>query len=308
MNPPVSRPASSSAPGGPLKAGVRHRVVVTARAKVNLALHVVGQRGDGYHLLDSIVAFAALGRGGGDVITIDFDGAADGPPAFEVTGPFAAQVPHGPGNSALEAAAAVGGIRALTLQKNLPVAAGIGGGSADAAAVLAAAADHRAHPRTAFEALALSLGADVPVCLHGAPARMGGIGEALEPILMPEIPCILLNPRVEVPTPAVFRALARKDNAPLAPWPAPRTAHDLALWLDDTRNDLGPPAEAVAPVITEALAALGRTEGCRLARMSGSGATVFGLFLEEAARDRAAAALAAAHPGWWVESATIEGG
>lgn len=286
---------------------MRRRVVVTARAKVNLALHVVGQRADGYHLLDSIVAFAALCRSGGDVVTIDFDPAADGPPDFAVSGPFAGDVPAGPGNSALDAAAAVGGIRTLHLEKNLPVAAGIGGGSADAAAVLAAVADATGRPRSVFDDLALTLGADVPVCLHGAPARMRGIGEALERVAMPATPCVLVNPRVPVPTPAVFKALTRKDNPPLAPWPAPTSAGDLAAFLHAARNDLGPPAETVAPVIAETIAALSRSAGCRLARMSGSGATVFGLFADEGARDRAAAALAAANPRWWVESAVLEG-
>ncbi|GAB5373622.1 MAG: 4-(cytidine 5'-diphospho)-2-C-methyl-D-erythritol kinase [Acuticoccus sp.] len=284
------------------------RVVVTARAKVNLALHVVGQRADGYHLLDSIVAFAALRGTGGDVLTIDFAADAAGEPAFAVSGPFAHDVPHGPGNSALAAAEAVGGIRALTLEKNLPVAAGIGGGSADAAAVLRAAAYQTGHPLAALGALALSLGADVPVCLAGTPARMGGIGEALSPIGLPETPCVLVNPRAAVATPAVFRALAKKDNPPLAAgWPAPRSPAALAAALAEARNDLGPPAARVAPVIDKVVAALAGEAGCLLARMSGSGATVFGLFADAAASERAAAALRVRHPGWWITPAVLEG-
>ena len=275
-----------------------HRVVVTARAKVNLALHVIGQREDGYHLIDSIVAFAALGDGG-DVLTVEFDRAADGPPAFAVSGPFAAEVPDGPGNSALAAAEAVGGIRSLALVKNLPVAAGIGGGSADAAAVLAAAADARGTPREAYRDLALSLGADVPACLFGQPARMGGIGEALEAIALPAVPCILVNPRVAVPTPQVFRALTEKTNPPLAAWPHPRTADELVAFLREGRNDLGPPAERTAPVIADALAALAATPGCALSRMSGSGATCFALYDDIAARDEASEKLEKDHPGWW---------
>ena len=283
-----------------------NRVVVTARAKVNLALHVVGQRDDGYHLIDSIVAFAALGDGA-DVLTIEFGRASGALPAFTVSGPFAGEVPDGPGNSALAAAAAVGGIRSLALVKNLPVAAGIGGGSADAAAVLAAAADSHGRPRTHYRALALSLGADVPACLLGQPARMGGIGETLDPVALPAVPCVLVNPRVAVPTPQVFKALRTKTNPPLGAWPHPRTAEDLVAFLREGRNDLGPPAEEAAPVIAEALAVVSSTPGCALARMSGSGATVFGLYPDAAARERAAAQIARHRPGWWVASGIIEG-
>lgn len=284
------------------------RVVVTARAKVNLALHVVGQRADGYHLLDSIVAFAALDGAGGDILTIDFadDAETAVAPNISVDGPFAHEVPSGPGNSALAAAEAIGGIHALHLQKNLPVAAGIGGGSADAAAVLAAAAARTARPAATLARLALSLGADVPVCLAGTPARMGGIGEELAPIALPRTPCVLLNPRVPVATPAVFRALACKDNPPLADWPSPATPHALADALRDARNDLGPPAETVAPVIGAALAALAATPGCLLARMSGSGATIFGLFADGAEAAAAAAALRSRHPAWWIAAAHLD--
>jgi len=280
-------------------------VTLTARAKVNLALHVTGRRDDGYHLLDSIVAFADLEGVGGDRLTIRFAAGETGPPRLAVSGPFAGLVPQDATNSAVAAAVSVGGIAAIALEKNLPVAAGVGGGSADAAAVLRAAAAHRGLPAEDVAALALSLGADVPVCLLGRPARMRGIGEALTPLSVPGAPCVLANPGVEMSTPAVFKALTQRDNPPLPAWTEPRDAAALAAWLAQTRNDLAAPAETIAPGIAEAVAALVALPGCLLSRMSGSGATVFGLFADTAARDAAAAALAARRPQWWVRSATI---
>ena len=281
-------------------------VTVTARAKVNLALHVTGRRSDGYHELDSIVAFAALEGTDGDRLTIRF---GEGPATLVVTGPFAAGVPVDGSNSALAAAAAVGGIAAITLEKNLPVAAGIGGGSADAAAVLRAAAYRSGRPLAALESLALGLGADVPVCLHERSARMRGIGERLTALACPVVPALLVNPGVEVSTPAVFRALTQRQNPPLPDWPqeAPESAAALAGWLGATRNDLEPPARSIAPVIGTVVDDVAAAPGCLLVRMSGSGATVFGLFATEADRDRAADRIAAARADWWVGRARLGG-
>ncbi|MEM0906944.1 MAG: 4-(cytidine 5'-diphospho)-2-C-methyl-D-erythritol kinase [Pseudomonadota bacterium] len=284
-----------------------HVVTQTARAKVNLALHVTGQRADGYHLLDSIVAFAQVDAEGGDQLAITFDDPKARPPTLTVDGPFASEVPTGAGNSALDAALLVGGIASVKLTKNLPVAAGIGGGSADAAAVLRAVAFHRAEPLSHYSGTALCLGADVPVCLHERAVRMQGIGDVLTPFTCPPIPAVLINPRVPMPTPAVFRALSVKSHPPLPDIDGADTPDALMTWLKGTRNDLQPPAEALSPKIAEAVAAMSTRPGCVLARMTGSGATVFGLFQDHDAQQEATAHLKANHPDWWVRSALLSG-
>lgn len=255
-----------------------------APAKLNLALHVTGRRGDGYHLLDSLVCFAAMG----DVVTL-----SPGPLSLTIDGPFAAGLEAGDDNLCLRAARLAGGQAAIRLTKALPVASGIGGGSADAAAVLRGLArlGHPLPDRTE------RLGADVPVCLASRPARMQGIGEVVTPLPpLPALHLVLVNPRVAVPTPAIFAGLARRDNPPLPPIPAFADADALIGWLAGTRNDLQAPAIAAAPIIAQVLDALSG-QGARLARMSGSGATCFGLFADAASASRAAAALA--RNGWW---------
>ncbi|MFN6979111.1 MAG: 4-(cytidine 5'-diphospho)-2-C-methyl-D-erythritol kinase [Gemmobacter sp.] len=266
-----------------------------APAKVNLALHVTGRRSDGYHLLDSLAAFADIG---------DRVSAVPAPVAtLTVTGPEAAGVPTGADNLVLRAAAAFGAARgaAITLDKHLPAASGIGGGSADAAAALRVlAALHGA--ALPGPAAVLALGADVPLCLAGVTARMGGIGEVLSPCPpLPPVWAVLANPRMSVRTPAVFAALDCRDNPAMSPdLPRWRDAAALSAWLRGMRNDLEPPARAVCPAIGGVLAALAALPGALLARMSGSGATCFALFGAPQAAATAAAALAAAHPGWWV--------
>ena len=270
-----------------------------ARAKVNLALHVVGRRADGYHLLDSLVVFAGVG----DRIT-----AAPGPGLrLEVTGPQGLGLAADQDNLCLRAARLMAGPGALiTLDKRLPVASGIGGGSADAAATLQVLARLWQAPLPDAAAV-LALGADVPVCLAGRPARMEGVGEVLSPL--PPLPAawlVLANPGVAVPTPAVFRALERRDNAPLpADLPRLATAAELAAFLQMQRNDLEAPATLLAPVIGQVRAALATQPGCLMARMSGSGATCFGLFPTAATATAAATTLRQAQPGWWVEAAEL---
>ncbi|SCM73742.1 4-diphosphocytidyl-2-C-methyl-D-erythritol kinase [uncultured Pleomorphomonas sp.] len=278
-------------------------VVEEARAKVNLALHVVGRRPDGYHDLDMLVAFA----GAGDTVTLT-PGDAD---RLVIDGPMAGDLRADGDNLVLRA---LRGFReldgradplAIGLVKRLPVASGIGGGSADAAATLRGLCRlyGRSTADPAVTALALSLGADVPMCLDGRPARVAGIGERIAPTAGKlALGLLLVNPRVGVATPAVFRALGRRDNPPLPALPAFGTPADLAAFLAaETRNDLEPPAKAIAPAIADVLAALAGLPGVRLARMSGSGATCFGLFDGEADARMAGARLAADHPGWWVE-------
>lgn len=255
-----------------------------APAKVNLALHVTGQRADGYHLLDSLVVFCNAG----DVVTL-----TPGPLSLRLTGPFAQGLEADPDNLCLRAARLAGREAAITLEKNLPVASGIGGGSADAAAVLRALDAHPARPET--------LGADVPVCLAGVPCRMQGVGEIVTPLpALAPLHLVLVNPGMGLSTPEVFRALTRRDNPPLPDHlPDLGTPEALLSFLSDCRNDLEAPAIALLPVIADCLAAL-QGAGARLARMSGSGATCFGLFVDPQDAARAAREIGAQHPGWWV--------
>jgi 4-diphosphocytidyl-2-C-methyl-D-erythritol kinase len=269
-----------------------------APAKVNLALHVTGRRADGYHLLDSLVVFASVG----DRVAVT--------PAPElrltIDGPMAGALTVGPDNLVLRAARFLGEERvAITLTKRLPVASGIGGGSADAAATIRAICRlrGRAVPEAALTA---PLGADVPACLIGRPLRMQGIGERVEPLPgLPPAHIVLANPGVSLTTPAVFGALRRRDGAPLPPLPPVADVAGLARYLAACRNDLEDAACALEPVIGKVIAALGDQPGCLLARMSGSGATCFGLFADRTAATAAAAALRHRQRGWWVEEAAV---
>ncbi|MCX5497493.1 4-(cytidine 5'-diphospho)-2-C-methyl-D-erythritol kinase [Kaistia dalseonensis] len=280
-----------------------------APAKLNLALHVVGQRADGYHLLDSLVVFADIG----DRIEAFACRSGDGP-TLEIAGPFAGQLSADSDNLVLKAwralhdAAELPDCR-LRLTKNLPIASGIGGGSADAAATLRllAALASVAPPPSLMAEIAGRLGADVPMCLQGVALRARGIGADIEPLGgLPSLPMVLLNPGVAVPTPAVFRRLARRTNPPIAATlPGFADVDELAAWLaTQTRNDLEMPAMEEAPIIRQALDAVSGTAQCRLARMSGSGATVFGIYPDSAAAAKAARELARAHPDWWVVATT----
>ncbi len=269
-----------------------------ARAKINLALHVTGRRVDGYHLLDSLVAFADFG----DVVRVE----ALGSLSLTVAGPMASGLSAGPDNLVLRAAALMGRGAAITLNKRLPLASGIGGGSADAAATLSAlAALYGCDVPSAAEVLAL--GADVPVCLSGVAARMEGIGEKITPVRLPPAHVVLVNPGVGLGTADVFRAMTNRDNPAL---PAPVGLHDaaaLAAYLHLCRNDMEPAARGLAPEIGTVIATLAAQPGCLLARMSGSGATCFGLFEDKAQSEAAANALSFHNPDYWVQSAALVG-
>lgn len=277
---------------------------VFAPAKINLTLHVTGRREDGYHLLDSLVSFAPVG----DLLTIsEGDGLS-----LRVDGPEAEGVPEDGSNLVMKAAALLVSDADLHLHKALPAASGIGGGSADAAAALRGVSARGGGDASAEALLAahgeeiLALGADVPMCLHARPLRAEGIGEALTPLALPPVAAVLVNPRLQVSTPAVFRALERRDNTPMPETlPDMRDTADLIAVLSEMRNDLQAPACAVQPAILDVLARIGAQPGCKLARMSGSGATCFGLFLSETEAAAAAEAIAAAEPGWWVASAVL---
>ena len=265
-----------------------------APAKINLTLHVTGQRADGYHLLDSLVVFADCG----DWLTL----APADDLTLTVTGPRAEGVPTDGRNLVLKAAALFGPGRgaAITLDKHLPAAAGIGGGSSDAAAALRGLAQLWDMALPEPQAV-LSLGADVPVCLAPRSLRMRGVGEEItEGPRLPAMGLVLVNPGVEVPTPAVFKALTRKDNPAMPHPPGWASAATMAHWLKTQRNDLEAPAMVLAPVIGTVLKAIGASPGCHMSRMSGSGATCFGLFDTRAEAEVAAAALRAENLGWWV--------
>lgn len=278
---------------------------VFAPAKINLALHVVGQRADGYHLLDSVVVFADIG----DRIRVE--------PAecdrLTITGRFGAGLDAGPDNlvsrarDALRAVASATPPVAITLDKALPVASGIGGGSSDAAATLTALNrlwDLRLDAAE-LARIGLQIGADVPMCLARRAVHVAGIGEIIRPLSLPALPAVLVNPGIAVSTPAVFRRLERRDNPTLT---VPEDAAYIApvRWLSSMRNDLEAPAIAVAPVIGDVLDAIART-GSRLARMSGSGATCFGLYPDTGAAQEAASGLSSRHPDWTVQATLLNG-
>ena len=283
------------------------RLSEQARAKVNLALHVTGRRADGYHELDTLAAFPPLGD------TLHADPAED--LSLMIKGPFARHLTADGDNLVLRAALAlreafaVEAGAALVLEKHLPVASGIGGGSADAAAALRIlcrlwnidTTDPRLHE------IATRLGADVPMCLASTPLRAQGIGDRLTPLAaLPQAGFLLVNPRIEVATPAVFRALASRENPPIDAMPqAFRDATQLVAFLHGTRNDLESPATALATPIRDVLAALNGLPDVLLARMSGSGATCFAIFEDAPMAARAAAFLEQAQPGWWVAATTL---
>lgn len=286
-------------------------VTIDAFAKINLWLHVVGRREDGYHLLDSLIAFAGIG----DTVTVLPRADAACRFALAIDGPFAAGLPTDGGNLVLCAAerlaAALGsaaGAASIRLTKRLPPASGIGGGSADAAATLQALCClwRVSVPEETLAALALSLGADVPICLAGHSAFVGGIGEEIT--LAPPLPpvwLVLANPGTPVPTPDVFRRRQGEFSTPARFTAAPRDAAGLAALLAQRGNDLMAPALKVAPVIGDVIAALAALDGALLARMSGSGATCFALFAAPEAARAAAGRLKAEQPAWWVVDAPL---
>ncbi len=280
-----------------------------ARAKVNLTLQVLGRRPDGYHELLSLVTFAGLH----DVVTLAPDSAA----AVSVTGPFAHDIT---GEnllvrvlSALHEAAPALRLGAVRLEKNLPVAAGLGGGSADAAALLRAVrrANPGRAPATDWPGIAQALGADVPVCLADAPAMMAGKGERVAPLTrLPQVAAVLVNPRRPLATAQVFAALAAGPVASGQASPEPPAIADLAglcSYVVARGNGLEGTAIRLMPVIGDIKAALERQPGCRLAAMSGSGPTCFGLFADVEGARRAAARIASGSPDWWVAPTTLAG-
>lgn len=287
----------------------------TARAKVNLTLRVLGRRADGYHDLESLVVFADCA----DTLTL-----TPGPDLTLATGGTGAQDCGEMSDNLVVRAALLLGERIpgltlgrFTLDKHLPVAAGIGGGSADAAAALRllAQANNLAIDDPRIVDVARETGADIPVCLASRACTMTGVGENLSMLDIPAMPCVMVNPRVGVATKDVFTALglakgellAGVGDVMLSPgWPAKGASFDE--WVEAVghgTNDLEKPALKVEPVIGKVLSALRATEGVRLARMSGSGATCFAIFETIGDAGQAAKAISKAHPGWWVHAGVL---
>ncbi len=285
------------------------------RAKVNLTLRVIGRRTDGYHDIESVVAFADCA----DHLTL-----TPGPElGLVATGPLAEACGATSDNLVIKAAHLLRErvpdlkVGSFTLDKVLPVAAGIGGGSADAAAALRLLAqlnglaldDQRLH------AVALATGADVPVCLASRPCDMTGVGESLLPLSLPIMPCVMVNPRVPVATKDVFNALGLRNGQLLVgatdvlrgtAWPqAGASVEDWVEVLAASSNDLEGPATRIQPIIGEVISALSATNGAWLARMSGSGATCFAIYENTADAGRAADAIRRDHPEWWVHAGTL---
>jgi 4-diphosphocytidyl-2-C-methyl-D-erythritol kinase len=258
---------------------------------------VTGRRADGLHLLDGLFAFVEVG----DTVAAE--------PADElslaVDGPFGAGLGAGPDNLVLRTAALMrppGRGAALRLTKALPLASGIGGGSSDAAATVRLLARIWSLPVPPVDDL-LRLGADVPVCLAARACRMRGVGEELTPLALPAIWLVLANPGIPVATATVYAGLSGRFGPPMPATPTCDDAEALVAFLAGQRNDLQPAAIDAAPVIEEVLAALTAQPGCRLARMSGSGATCFGIFASETQATAAAAAIRRGAPDWWAAAA-----
>jgi 4-diphosphocytidyl-2-C-methyl-D-erythritol kinase len=291
-------------------------LIENAHAKVNLTLRVVGRRVDGYHELESVVAFADCA----DRLDL-VPGAELG---LNTTGPLAQACGDISDNLVFKAAQLLGErvpdlkLGEFSLDKMLPVAAGIGGGSADAAAALRLLArlNGLALDDARVVEVARLTGADVPVCLASRACVMTGVGATLQPLSLPQMPCVMVNPRVPVPTRDVFSALGLRNGELLVgatdillrdrSWP--KAGASMAEWIGafvEVGNDLEKPAMRIQPVIGEVLRALGATGGARLARMSGSGATCFAIFDNAAEAQVAAAKIQRDHPGWWVHAGAL---
>jgi 4-diphosphocytidyl-2-C-methyl-D-erythritol kinase len=284
-----------------------------APAKINLFLHVTGKREDGYHLLESLVCFTATG----DVLSGELR--TDGKITLSITGPMAAKLAgdNTDDNLVMRAAKMLQEFcktdlgADLILDKRLPIASGIGGGSADAAAAIRLLCDMWKLDLDAdtLSRLALSLGADVPVCLHGRTCLMAGIGEEITDLPdLPTVPIVLINPGKAVSTPEIFKARADEAFTLSGAWDTTRSFQSgaaLADALSECGNDLTLPATGILAEICDVLNALAREEGCMLARMSGSGATCFGIYDTNDQAERAAHAIATRNPDWWISPTHI---
>lgn len=285
-----------------------------APAKINLFLHILGRRADGYHNLDSLVVFSALG----DKLSVEKSPTY----SLEITGPFATTLmaDKSAPNLVLQAADVVSHCvkeippgADISLEKNIPIAAGLGGGSSDAAALVRALLNlhDQTLSETASQQIALAIGADVSVCLHAQASLMRGAGHSVKPLKgFAKTHAVLVNPRLQVSTAEVFSKLnlekgERTQRSEVDMPEIFRSSDELCAFLADTQNDLEKPALSVAPIIGAVLDKINTQEQCQLARMSGSGASCFGIFSSAEAARNAADRLARDNPHWWVEETTL---
>lgn len=265
-------------------------------AKVTLTLHVTGQRDDGYHTMDSLAMFADLG----DRMTITMPGEYH----LTLKGPMADGVPEDDTNLVIRAAQLMRMKADFVLEKNIPNAAGLGGGPGDAAATLRILSGFGGKP---VPGDGIELSADVPICLQSEPARVTGIGDIVTPLYdLPSLHAVLVNPRLPVLTEEVFRRLKHKVNRPMPDrLPSFEKPAAFVAWLKDMRNDLQEPAIEKEPVIKQVFDTLERTPGCLLTRMSGSGGTCFGIYNDEETARSAAGRLRESHSAWWVAATVL---
>ena len=281
----------------------------TARAKVNLTLHIKGKRSDGYHELESLVVFADVCDG------LTFTPASED--SLRLEGPFSGLV-NGE-NLVLKAKRAVGSWLGIAisghfrLEKNIPVAAGLGGGSSDAASAIRALFrnyDSVSNAKT-FIKHSAAIGADVPVCLQNSAAWMCGLGERVTPVSgLTPLPAVLVNPRIKLSTAAVFKTLNAKPlqsevAGPPPSFPGWKNPVEATVWLKEGRNDLEAPAIALEPAVERVLDTLRCLDGCLLSRLSGSGPTCFGIFTSQQTAGEAALEIERSYPHWWVQATTL---
>src|ERR1700749_3898288 len=270
---------------------VTNSVRVFAPAKINLFLHVGEKRADGFHPLESLAVFVNVG----DALTFERSRVL----SLAIDGPFAEGLGITDDNLVVRAARALGVTAGMTLTKNLPVASGIGGGSADAAAALRGLDELYKLNRSDLADVAATLGSDVPVCVASRASWMEGRGEVLTPAAIARLSMVLINPGAAVSTAEVFRTLKSRTGIGMRL----ESTGDLISFLKQTANDLEPPARAIQPRIGEVLDALAAVPDVLLTRMSGSGATCFGLFKDDVSAAAAAERLSAEHPTWWIRAA-----
>ena len=281
-----------------------------AAAKINLALHVTGRLSNGYHRLDSLVTFTEFG----DLVSVK----PAGDLCLSISGQFSKTLSPHDDNLVLAAARALQksaiehgyspGGAAIHLVKKLPIASGIGGGSADAAATLNALCEFWQIDQSKIDLhkIAQKLGADVPMCLASTPLRATGVGDEIEPVTLPALNIVLVNPGIEISTPEIFGALKSTTSSPLPPLDKFTTVADIIEWLGKTQNDLQAAAAAIEPEILRVSDAIMESQDCLFARMSGSGATCFGIFSTPELANTAAHDLAQRFPSWWcIVSKTI---
>lgn len=302
-------PSANDLRASPHRSAMANSICEAARAKVNLTLHMKGKRRDGYHELESLVVFADVSD------ELVFTPASEDRLSLE--GPFAGLVDGE--NLVLKAKRAFASWLGVTvsgdflLKKNIPVAAGLGGGSSDAAATIRALlkAYDRDEDTKTFIRQSASIGADVPVCLQDSAAWMCGLGERVTPVCgLTPLPALLVNPRIKLSTAAVFKTLNAKplqaEEAEAPPsFPGWRNPREAAVWLNEGRNDLEAPAIALEPAVKKVLDALRRLDDCMLSRLSGSGPTCFGIFLSQDAAAEAASEMRRSYPNWWVQATTL---